>query len=220
MNSSHTTSDNNDESPALFKLPPSVRLETGPGGLAVLRVNAPGGTGEIFVDGAHVTSWIPTGQLPVLWMSDTSRFISGSPIRGGIPICFPWFGKYASYPERPQHGFARISAWELIDVHESGTSVTIVLRLTDSEISRRSSWPHRFEATYTVSLGTELELTLDVVNRDKSAITFEEALHTYYAVGDVHKTRIDGLENLNYHDGDTSFPRQNAQPLRIGSGIS
>ncbi|PVU84283.1 D-hexose-6-phosphate mutarotase (plasmid) [Cellulomonas sp. WB94] len=184
-------------------LPPTVRLETGQGGLPVLRVTSPGSTAEIYLHGAHVTSWVPTGQKPVVWLSTESRFDAGSAIRGGVPICFPWFGARAGHPEAPQHGFARLADWELVDARDEGDDVIVQLRLTDSEATRTSAWPYLFEATFTVVVGAQLTMTLEVANRDTTEFTFEEALHTYLAVGDVRSTAITGLEGTDYVDRPT-----------------
>lgn len=181
-----------------LNLPSSVKLAQGRGGLPVLKVSAAGGTGEIYLQGAHLAEWAPTGHSQVLWMSKSSRFETGQPIRGGIPICFPWFGAHPSDPQAPMHGFARIQPWILVDVYESADDVTAVLRLTDSPVSRMSCWPFRFEAEYAVTIGRELRLSLTVQNCDTVGFTFEESLHTYYAVGNVNATRVtrtDSAEN-------------------------
>jgi glucose-6-phosphate 1-epimerase len=184
-------------------LPPSVHLETGLGGLPVVRVTAPAATAEIYLHGAHVTSWVPLGGQPVVWLSAASRFDADSAIRGGVPICFPWFGARAGHPEAPQHGFARLSDWELVDAHDQGDEVVVQLRLTDSEATRASAWPYMFAATFTVVVGAQLSMTLDVINRDTTEFTFEEALHTYLAVGDVRSTEVSGLEGTPYVDRPT-----------------
>ena len=101
--------------------PPSVRFETGQGGLPVVRVTAPGSSAEIYLHGAHLTSWVPQGQQPVVWLSAESRFDTSAAIRGGVPICFPWFGARTGHPEAPQHGFARLSDWTLVDAEELAT---------------------------------------------------------------------------------------------------
>jgi len=181
-------------------LPPTVRLDTGQGGLPVLRLTAPGSTAEVYLHGAHVTSWVPAGQGPVVWLSSQSRFEAGSAIRGGVPICFPWFGARAGHPEAPQHGFARLSDWELVGARDEGDDVVVVLRLTDSPATRASAWPYLFEATATIVVGTQLTMTLQVANRDTTEFTFEEALHTYLAVGDVRSAEVTGLEGTDFVD--------------------
>ena len=198
-------------------LPPSVQLLTGPGGLPLLRVSTAGGTGEVFLHGAHLVSWTPAGQSPVLWMSDTSRFAENTPIRGGVPICFPWFGLRADHPDVPQHGFARLLDWALIEVSDNGPATSIEFRLTDTKQTRRSAWPHRFEANYTVTIGSELQLELEVVNRDTVNISFEAALHNYYAIGDALATLVHGLEGHEFFSSAASG-REEA-PVQLGTAV-
>jgi glucose-6-phosphate 1-epimerase len=198
---------------------PAAELTEGPGGLALLRLTTAGGVGEVFLNGAHLASWTPRGHRPVLWMSDRSRFTDGLPLRGGVPICFPWFNRHSEHPDAPQHGFARIQPWALDDVAEHDGSIRAVFRLTDSGLSRVSIWPYRFEAMYTVTLGEELCLELEVENRDDVEFGFEAALHSYYAVGDVRMTRVHGLTGLEFSSEGSSVARENS-PVKIGAGIS
>ena len=178
-------------------LPRSVTLDAGEGGLSRLRVDGPTGTAEIYLQGAHVTRWQPTGHEPVLWMSAASNFAEVTPIRGGVPVCFPWFGVN---PAGPQHGWARISEWTLLSAADDGTDVRLVFRLTDSDETRASAWKHRFEARYEVVVGARLQLSLSVTNLSDDDITFEEALHTYFALSDVRNTSITGLRGLTFSD--------------------
>ncbi len=182
-----------------------------------MRVSAAGGTGEVFLHGAHLTSWTPAGQSPVLWMSDASRFAENSPIRGGVPICFPWFGLHADHPEAPQHGFARLSTWALTEASEHGPASSLVFRLSDTEQTRASVWPHRFEAIYTVTIGSELRLEFEVVNLDTVDFSFEAALHNYYAIGNVLSTRVHGLEGHQFFSSSASG-REEA-PVQLGTAV-
>lgn len=182
----------------------------------MLQITVAGHFAEIFLSGAHLRSWQPAGHGPVLWMSGKSNFTEGAAIRGGVPICFPWFGVPERYPDAAHHGFARTSRWELIEVSECIDTVTLVLRLRDTPASRRTCWPYRFEATYTVTIGAELVLTLEVENRDEIDLTYETALHTYYAVGDAQQTRITGLEGLPYLEGGRRVTISDMRPLRLG----
>jgi len=199
-------------------LPRSVQLLDGPGGLPFLRVNAPGGAGEIFLHGAHLTSWTPTGQRPALWMSDVSRFAENTPIRGGVPICFPWFGLRTDHPVAPQHGFARLAEWTLTGASESGDAVRLEFRLTDTEQTRESPWPYRFEAIYTVTIGSKLQLEFEVVNRDTRGFSFEAALHNYYAIDDLLSTRVLGLEGHEFFSD--SVPGKAQTPVQLGGAIN
>jgi glucose-6-phosphate 1-epimerase len=179
-------------------LPASVRIGPGEGGLTVVRVAGRAGSAEIYLHGAQVTSWTPAGGQPVLWMSAASRFQPDAAVRGGVPICFPWFGGNAGAPSAPAHGFARLSEWEFADAREAGDDVVLAFRLTDTPATRASAWPHRFEARYTVTVGARLTLALRVTNRDDAAVAFEEALHTYLRVGDVRDTTVGGLEGAPF----------------------
>lgn len=173
----------------------------------------------MFLNGAHVVSWAPRGHLPVLWMSDDSRYGEGEPIRGGIPICFPWFNRLPEHPYAPQHGFARTQPWVLKEVTEEDGRLRAQFRLMDTELSRASVWPYRFRATYVVTVGETLNLALEVQNRAEVAFEFEEALHTYFAVGDVRMARIRGLTELEYYSEDLPGARESS-PVRILDGVS
>ena len=184
----------------MIALPSSVSLTTGRGGLPVLQVDGPAARGEIYLHGATVTGWTPAGSSPVLWLGSASRFADDSAIRGGVPICFPWFGARAGRPEAPSHGFARLSEWSLVAAQDDGRDVTLRLRLTDDEQTRASAWPHRFEAVYTVVFGSRLSLALQVTNLSDETVNFEEALHTYLEVRDIRAVEVSGLEGAAFHD--------------------
>ncbi len=181
-------------------LPASVHLEIGEGGLPVVRVAGPAGSAELYLHGAHLTSWTPAGGRPVIWLSGESLFTEAKAIRGGVPICFPWFGANPAAPAAPAHGFARLAEWVLAGAREQGDDVIVTLRLTDTPATRASAWPHRFEALYTVTVGARLSLALTVTNRDTDAVTYEEALHTYLAVDDIRSTAVTGLEGAPFLD--------------------
>lgn len=181
-------------------LPDTVRHARGRGDLPVLKVDGCEGWAEIYLHGAQVTAWAPRGQESALWLSAVSRFRDDAAIRGGVPICFPWFGALADRPDAPRHGFARLSEWSLVDAHDDGRDVTLRLRLTDSEATRASAWPHRFDAVLTVVVGSRLSLTLQLANRDDMPVTFEEALHTHLAVADVAAAEVTGLVGTPFVD--------------------
>jgi D-hexose-6-phosphate mutarotase len=197
-------------------LPPSVRARHAPGGLPQLLVSAASATAEIYLQGAHVTSWVPTGQDRVIWMSRRTALAHGLPFRGGVPVCFPWFGPHAG-TDAPLHGFARISEWTLTDVRERGEDVLLTLCLSDSASTRASGWPHRFTARYVVTVGAKLSLALEVENTGPQPITFAEAFHTYLSVGDVRAVTITGLESRRYVDRLTSPAGRapSGAPLRL-----
>ncbi len=187
-----------------FDLPDSVTLAEGEGGLTVVRVATAVATGEVYLHGAHVTAWTPAGSDPVIWMSGSSVFADGEPIRGGIPICFPWFGP-GREPDLapPAHGFARLADWRLVSAEEHDDAVTLTLELTEADaaaVPAAAKWPHPFTATLTVTFGRELAVALSVENTGGEEVSFEEALHTYLAVSDVRTATVQGLDGAAYLD--------------------
>jgi D-hexose-6-phosphate mutarotase len=177
-----------------------VSLGPGRGGLERVRVETPRVRGEIYLQGAHVTAWQPADQAPVLWVSRESRFTRGAPIRGGVPICFPWFAAHATDASAPAHGFARLRAWRLTDASLDGDRVELRFTWRDDEATRQSPWPHPFAAEYRVSFGEQLSMALDLLNTGDAPISFEAALHTYFAVSDIRRVTVTGLSGTEYLD--------------------
>lgn len=200
-------------------LPDSVRIETGRGGLRRLAIAAKQAEAEIYLHGAHVTHFQPRGQKPVLFLSDKSWFEAGKPIRGGVPICFPWFGLGQDGKRSPGHGFARLMEWELTSAEQLREgAIEIGLRLVSNEATRHQ-WNGDFEADYRVRVGPALSMQLHVRNTSHHPICIEEALHTYLAVSDVRQVSVEGLANTTYLD-TVGTPQQKTEgdgPIRIAA---
>jgi len=171
----------------------------GNGGLPKVRINSPAARGEMYLHGAHVTSWQPRGADEVLFVSAHSRWEDGRPIRGGIPICFPWFGNRAGDSRAPAHGFVRTKAWELQSIAQNQDSVTVSM-VCDSNETTKKWWPAEFRLVHRVTFGAELTLELSLTNTGRATFTFEEALHAYFRVGSIHTARVRGLEAAQYID--------------------
>jgi len=141
-------------------------------------------------------------------------FAAGKAVRGGIPIIFPWFGPNRRAPSAPQHGFARTATWHLDGVETAGTeSLMLTLSLGDNDVGSQF-WPEPFHAIYTVTFARPLSLRLAVQNRATHPITFEEALHSYFAVSDVTAVAISGLAGTTYVDKTEGARRkQQTAPL-------
>ena len=156
-------------------------------------VEAKVGSGHygVFDHGAHVWSWQPDGAAPVIWMSAKSWFSDGQPIRGGVPICFPWFGPGRAGDQLPIHGFARLHTWHLADLKDTldrDGRLIAVYTLDNAMTGEQPDWPHRYEARYVVKFTPEyLGLTLEVTNTGQHHVPLDGALHTYLAVGDVRQ---------------------------------
>lgn len=168
-------------------------------GLRRVRVRTAAATATVYLHGAHVTAWEPTGFGPVVFCSERSEFAPGKAIRGGIPICFPWFGPRGDGLAGPSHGFARVQEWELGFAALVGEDVHLTFTLGPTAMSRELGFDE-FRVVYEVRVGRALGLRLTVANMGKSPMRFEEALHTYFVVGDVERTGISGLEKARYLD--------------------
>ena len=178
----------------------------GNGGLPAVTVRAKNGTsGTVYLHGAHVAAWTPEGHAgggggeEVLWLSGKSLWLPDKAIRGGVPICFPWFGPKKDDPAAPAHGFARVRAWDLEFMKQTGDSVTVTLA-TRSDESTRKFWPADFILRHRVTFGAELEMSLELTNTGKDPLTAEQALHTYFSVGDINRVRVTGLAGVKYID--------------------
>ena len=176
-----------------------AEIVNGNSGLPKVRVTTSLSSGELYLHGAHVTSWIPAGQQEVIFVSKESKFEDGKAIRGGVPICFPWFGPKADDPAAPAHGFVRSKSWNLKRIHQQDGNVTVSLETSADESTRRW-WPFDFRISHNVTFGAELKLELVVENTGDPSLNFAEALHTYYCVGDIRRVAIRGLEDKKYID--------------------
>ncbi|KOO16303.1 aldose epimerase [Vibrio xuii] len=154
----------------------------------IVRVIHEKASAGICLHGGHVVSFQPKGQPDLIWMSEQAVFDGKAALRGGIPICWPWFGRIAA----PAHGFARNSEWTLLEHRENKNGVIVELGLLPSE-STLAVWPYQFQAHLLVEIGDELKVTLDVTNTDKQAWTFSGALHTYLTVGDIEQAATTGM---------------------------
>jgi D-hexose-6-phosphate mutarotase len=178
-----------------------VTFAPGPGELGpVARVANRHATASIALHGAHVTAFQPRGQQPVLWVSAKSAFRPAKAIRGGIPICWPWFADHPTDPTKPAHGFVRTARWTVAGTEAAADGATrIRLALADDETTR-ALWPHRFELELAVTVGRSLDVTLAIRNTGDAAFTSGGALHSYFTVGDVTQVAIRGLDGRTYVD--------------------
>jgi glucose-6-phosphate 1-epimerase len=182
-----------------FGIPGVVEVVEGNGGLAKVRVNHPTAAGEMYLHGAHVTSWKPAGTEEVLFVSRRSRWEDSRAIRGGVPICFPWFGAKGDDANAPAHGFVRTKPWSLESIMQKGNTVTVSM-FTESDAKTKQWWAADFRLTHRATFGAELALELTLTNRGSSALRCEEALHTYHRLGSIERARVRGLETVRYLD--------------------
>ena len=186
-------------------------------GMIRLAITSPKANAQIYLHGAHVVHFQPIGLAPVLFLSEESGFASGQAIRGGIPICFPWFGGREGHPESPAHGFARTMEWAVESLSVDGDEAILVILRLESNEATRAEWAHEFVVRCHIFVGMWLVMLLEVENTGESEMTFEEALHTYFAVEDVREVLVRGLENTGYRDkvDGLASKMQGAEPLRF-----
>ena len=198
-----------------IELPPSIRREESSSGLVSYAVENALATARIYEHGAHIAAFQPRqSEHPVLWLSRDSRLESDQPIRGGVPLCFPWFGPRPDDPKAPMHGLARTGMWQLAQASEDvrGTSLTFV---PSPELEEQPLWPEETEIALQVLVGASLEMSFSV-RAVEHKCDFEIALHTYFSVGDVRLVEIGGLENAPFWDKvRRTQQRGESKPIRI-----
>lgn len=169
-------------------------------GLEVVELATPASLCSVALHGAQVLSFQRRGDRDWLWLSGKARWNVGSALRGGIPLCFPWFGPHPTEPGFPAHGFARTRLWRLVGIDEiPEAKLRAVFELRADE-QTRPLFPSAFTARTTVIVGEDLELSFEVVNDGGQAFDFEIAMHSYFAVSDIAAVAIEGLGGASYVD--------------------
>ena len=146
-----------------MNLPDCITIEEPAPDYPVYVIQHPVATARVALHGAHVMEWAPAGRESVLYMSPQAVIQAGKPIRGGIPVCWPWFGADPEDASKPMHGFARIRFWQLAEATASATGVTLVFTFA-SDAQTLALWPHAFAARVEVQIGKTLEVTLATQN--------------------------------------------------------
>ncbi len=198
-----------DELNQRFAIAGVAQITAGDGGLPRINISTPAATAEIYLHGAHVTSWCPAWAEEVIFLSRQAEFKTGRAIRGGIPVCFPWFRNKPDDPKAPSHGVVRTKSWELDSVETHGDTVVVSLS-TVSDEGTRAWWPHDFHLIHRATVGAGLTQELIMTNTNPAPVRFEEALHTYYRVGAAEAVRIRGLDGVTYLD-NTDANREKRQ---------
>ncbi len=189
----------------------------GRGEMPMVRITTAWSTAEIYLHGAHVTHFTRHNEPPMLFLSQCSRFEENQPIRGGIPVIFPWFGPREGMT---MHGFARLKSWEIKEIVPAPDgSVSVRFRLPNCP--EAGGYPP-FTAEYVVTVNESLTLELVITNNSKEAkLEFEECLHTYFAVENIAETSIAGLKGVSYLDKVANFAKkkETGDVIRISSEV-
>jgi glucose-6-phosphate 1-epimerase len=176
---------------------------------------------DICLYGAHATSFRPHKTLDLLWMSPDSFFEEGKPIRGGIPVCFPWFGPHQSDTDLPQHGFARLMYWDVLETMVLPNSETKIRLKLESSTETKAYWPHDFYAEMEFTVGKKLQVALKVQNTSAEAFKYGCALHSYFNLSAIENLTIEGLKDtgyLNQLTGETGI--QNEYYLHVSEPVT
>jgi D-hexose-6-phosphate mutarotase len=197
------------------EIPGRVTIVKGGGDLPKIKVKTDWSVAEIYLLGAHVTGFQKNGEPPLLFMSRASQFALGKAIRGGVPIIFPWFGARQGFPS---HGFARVTEWEWEGSSAAPDgSVTLRFRLPTAADTANSPSEN---VTFAVTVSNQLTMELTVANLSQTAnLSFENCLHTYFAIGDITEVEITGLTGTTYIDKVDNFTAklESAAAVRISS---
>jgi glucose-6-phosphate 1-epimerase len=192
-------------------LPGLLHFEEAAPGLAVAVIDTPQCRGRVAVQGAQVLSYVPAGQADLIWVSRAAVYQPGKGVRGGVPVCWPWFG---ALPGKPAHGFVRTRLWDVRgSARGAEDSVVLRLGLRDDE-STHALWDHRFDVELVVEFGAALTLSLVTRNTGDTPMPLTQALHPSFSVGDITQCRVLGLENTEYLDKVADFA-QFTQPSAL-----
>jgi len=187
-------------------------------GLPALRLQAGGASAIVSLLGGQVLSWTPRGGKEWLYLSETAKFDRSTPIRGGVPVCFPQF---ADLGKLPKHGFVRTVDWMLADRRVDKDFALIQLRLEDSA-ETRALWNHPFGIELTISIeDNRLDLEFEVDNRGTDVLSFTGALHTYLRVREAEEARLEGLYGFTYRDSanGNAIKRETGDALMVDAEV-
>ena len=186
---------------ARFGIADQLKFIDGPNGLIFAEIDNPLGTAYICLQGAHITTFRPKDQVePVIWVSKFAKFALGKSIRGGAPVCWPWFGAHATESSFPGHGFARTVMWEVTQSAAlPGGETEITFAMLENE-QTRAQWPYKTRVELNVIVGQSLKASLNTTNLGDTPVQIGEALHTYLQISDIEEVQVTGLENTVYLD--------------------
>ncbi|HSV57202.1 MAG TPA: D-hexose-6-phosphate mutarotase [Magnetospirillaceae bacterium] len=183
-----------------YTIPGTVELGNGEGGMPVFRIRNEFAHCEIYAYGAHVSSFRPAGQEDLLWMSPTSVYRAGVPLRGGVPVCFPWFGPHRTRTDLPLHGLVRTRFWSPKQAARLSDGRTLLVLGFSDDSQTRAVWPYAFRIELKVLVGRDLEIELSVENSGEDPFRYEDCLHAYLRVGSARGCGVIGLDGISYID--------------------
>ncbi len=186
----------------------SLHIKQGQGDIPLIEIKNIQASALISLQGAHLLSWIPAGEEEVIWLSQDAVYKNGKSIRGGIPLCWPWFGAHQSNPDYPAHGFVRTSMWQILATEALQDGSTRISFTIEPELNTETMWFPASTVQLVITIGSKLELEIITHNNGDKAITLGQALHTYFKVSDVSTVFLHGLDHTDYLDKLENFKRK------------
>lgn len=184
-----------------YAIPLNLRFKPVGDGLIAAVITNRYASASICLQGAQVLTWQPVGIAePVIWMSKDAQFAKGKSIRGGVPVCWPWFGAHPTDDAMPAHGFARTQPWQVKGsrlMNDGSTELSLTMPIN---AAAQKMWPHSAQLDMLINVGETLKIALITRNLGTTAFHISEALHTYFAVSDVAQAQVDGLDSVHFHD--------------------
>jgi len=194
-----------------FAIKGQLEFKEDASGLIIADINNTLAAAKLCLQGAHLMTWQPRSHKePIVWLSRDARIAEGKSIRGGAPVCWPWFGAHANETSFPGHGFARTVPWKIIETGNDPNGATrLTLRLVESDRTR-SQWHYSSTLDLTVIVGETLRMELVTENTGAEDFIIGEALHTYLRIGDIGAVRVTGLGDSEYWDkvGSSELKKQ------------
>lgn len=203
-----------------FGITDQLRFVKGKGGFAMLEVDNDYATALISTYSGQIMAYQPkTEKKPLLFLSDLAIYESGKVIRGGLPICWPWFAEDIKGKDLPAHGFVRDQQWQIVKTQKlDDGSTKVILEISHNQYSLKL-WPYKFKLQIAIIVGSSLIVELTTVNLDDKPFTISQALHSYLAIGDVNKIEVTGLDGLSYIDKTADFTERNQRGDVVVDGM-
>jgi glucose-6-phosphate 1-epimerase len=196
-----------DQLNAKWGVPGRLTFKMSPLGGPVAAMSGPAGSAVVALQGAQLLAWTPSGHPPVIWLSPVERLGTVKAVRGGTPVCWPWFAAHPTDVTKPMHGFVRTRIWAVraAGVTADGVWVEFGQRTTPADLAL---WPHQASVTLRVTLASQLELALNTTNTGAVPFALTQALHTYFRVGDIGAITVAGFAGETYQDKLADFARR------------
>lgn len=183
-----------------FGVPNQLRFVRGPENFTIIEIENFHARATVCLQGAQILTFQPRDHEPVLWISKAARYVAGKSVRGGVPVCWPWFGPHATDAQKPAHGYARSAMWRVAEASALNDGATRLVLELETSPANRQLWPHESSLQLHLSVGPTLMIEMVTRNDSAQAITVTEALHTYFHVSDIEGVSVTGLEGCSYVD--------------------